>query len=178
MSFGDGTALFHEEQKFRNPWILLPLGLMACAALGFAIWALVRQLGLGLPAGSKPVDNTTLILITSVQVVVWGSVFALIWFARLITEVHPDGVYLRYRPFHLKPRFIPLGETDRVEVRDYHPVREYGGWGLRRGWKKRAYSVSGRQGLEILRDDGRRIMIGTQRPAEMAAAVARIHQNR
>jgi len=178
MSFGDGTALYHEEQKFRSPWILVPVALVACVALAFAFWAIVRQIGQGVPVGSKPVSDAAIVLIASVQVVIWFSVFALLWFARLVTEVHPEGVYVRFRPFHFKPRLIPLADDDRVSAREYHPIREYGGWGIRRGWKKRAYSVSGRQGLEIVRTDGRRIMIGTQRPDELAAAVARVHHNR
>ncbi|MBW8868301.1 MAG: hypothetical protein JF610_13410, partial [Acidobacteria bacterium] len=46
-------------------------------------------------------------------------------------------------------------------------------WGLRFGRRGRAYSISGNRGVELTLADGRRVMIGSQRADELAAALAR-----
>jgi hypothetical protein len=38
-----------------------------------------------------------------------------------------------------------------------------------------AYNVRGDQGVELTLRDGRRVLIGTQRATELAAAIAGIH---
>jgi hypothetical protein len=55
----------------------------------------------------------------------------------------------------------------------YDPM-EYGGWGVRGlpdkyGW---AYSAYGHKGVRITFTNGQRLMLGTQRPEELAAVLA------
>ena len=66
------------------------------------------------------------------------------------------------------------------EPRVYRPVLEYGGWGVRytpfgRGW---AYNVSGNRGVQLVMSSGRRALVGSQRPDDLAGAInaARRHQ--
>jgi hypothetical protein len=43
----------------------------------------------------------------------------------------------------------PLQEIEAVEVVRYHPIREFGGWGIR-GWgKKKAWTVRGDQAVRL-----------------------------
>ena len=69
-------------------------------------------------------------------------------------------------------RVIPIAEVAKVEARKYNALKEYGGWGIK-GWsgKKMAYNVKGSWGVELTLKDGRRVLIGTQKPQELAAAV-------
>lgn len=49
------------------------------------------------------------------------------WILRLITEVHPDGVYVRLAPMHRSFRHIPTSGIETVTVTTYSPAT-YGGW--------------------------------------------------
>ena len=51
---------------------------------------------------------------------------------------------------------------DQVHVRTYSPVIEYGGWGMRYGRNGTAFNVRGNVGIQIVKKDGKRILIGTQ----------------
>jgi hypothetical protein len=58
-------------------------------------------------------------------------------------------------------------------------VREYGGWGIK-GWsfKSVAYNISGDRGVQLTLRDGRRIMLGSRRPDELAQAIETQRQAR
>ncbi|HET6897964.1 MAG TPA: hypothetical protein VFK70_06445 [Vicinamibacteria bacterium] len=82
------------------------------------------------------------------------------------------GVRIRMLPF--ANRTIAPARIARWEARTYRPIREYGGWGLRFGPRGRAYNVSGDRGVELTLDNGKRVLIGSQRSDDLAAAIGRI----
>ncbi|MBK8703741.1 MAG: hypothetical protein IPN33_08970 [Saprospiraceae bacterium] len=57
----------------------------------------------------------------------------------------------------------------KVYVRQYKPIAEFGGWGLRYSMsgKGRALNVSGNMGLQLEFKDGKKLLIGTQKPKEI-----------
>jgi hypothetical protein len=63
-------------------------------------------------------------------------------------------------------------ETTHAEVRTYSPLREYGGWGIRGPRKRRAYNVSGDEGVQLVLVDGCVVLIGSQRANELADPIA------
>jgi hypothetical protein len=103
------------------------------------------------------------------------AVIILLYYSKLVTEVRYDGVYIRYTPFHRSFRCLPFSEIESYEARTYSPIAEYGGWGIRWGWKggnrNIAYNVSGNKGVQLVLKDGRRILIGSQKPEELVAAI-------
>ena len=54
----------------------------------------------------------------------------------------------------------------------YSPIRDCGGWGVRHYKSGKAYNVSGNRGVVLEFLDGRPILIGSQRPEELAKAIA------
>ncbi|MGZ7167683.1 MAG: hypothetical protein ACXVIP_04695, partial [Halobacteriota archaeon] len=69
-------------------------------------------------------------------------------------------------------RTIPLSDIVTYEARQYRPVLEYGGWGIRFGTRrKRAYTMSGNRGVELELIDGTRLLMGSQRPDELVSAI-------
>ena len=98
----------------------------------------------------------------------------LIWVARLETEVRQDGLYIRYVPFHRRFKRFKAEDLSEYHARTYRPVLEYGGWGIRCGWKGRAYNVSGNRGVQLVFRDGRRVLIGSSQPPELEAAIRSI----
>ena len=160
----DSSLLYREVQRFRQFWIWL----LVIAVSLITIWGMVQQIVLSKPFGNNPAPDIVLI------VLVIGIGFGLPVFFRvtnLTTEVRDDGVYFRFFPLHFSFHRIGLEEIVRFEVQAYRPIRDYGGWGIRYGWKGKAYNVSGNRGVQLQLSNGKRILIGSQHPEEMAEAL-------
>lgn len=138
----EGT--FREVQRFRQRWL----------------WAVVVGGGLVSAVTGGPVG----VLVAAVLV-------AFVWSLRLVTEVRDDGLYVRFAPFHRSFRRVAWSEVESVESTRYRPLREYGGWGIR--WRPGtvAFSVSGSRGVLVERPDDRDLLVGSQRPDELATAI-------
>jgi hypothetical protein len=150
------AAEFREVQRFRQKWLWALMVGVLVAEVG-ALVAVVR-------AGAD----------AAIPGVVFGGlvalgVLALLWFARMETEVRDDALYVRFFPFHRAPRRYAWADIARCEARTYRPLAEYGGWGLRMG----AYNVSGDRGAQLRFRDGEALLIGSQRADELAAAINR-----
>jgi hypothetical protein len=87
------------------------------------------------------------------------------------TSVAEDGVTVRFG-FLYRTR-VTFSEIARAEAVSYRPVREYGGWGIRGGGRRRVLSMRGDQGVLLTRVDGSTLLIGSQKPRELLAALAR-----
>lgn len=97
----------------------------------------------------------------------------LFWQMRLITRMTDEGIYVRFIPFHLKEQFYPWDSVESAHVRTYSPLREYGGWGIKYGFngQGKVYNVAGNQGLQLVFKSGEKLLIGTQKPLAIQAAV-------
>ncbi|MEL7233832.1 MAG: hypothetical protein AAGK74_05005, partial [Chloroflexota bacterium] len=69
-------------------------------------------------------------------------------------------------------REIPLSDIESVTARDYKPLREYGGWGVRFRENNRAYTVRGYQGVELQLKNGRQVMLGSEDADALARAIS------
>lgn len=89
---------------------------------------------------------------------------------KLETYIQSDGIYVRFFPVHFSYRFFAFEELEKSYVRKYSPLWEYGGWGLRYGifGQGKAFNVAGNQGLQLEFKDGSKLLIGTQKPTELA----------
>jgi hypothetical protein len=90
---------------------------------------------------------------------------------RQTTIVASDAVTVRYG-FLYRVR-IPFSEIAHAEAVSYRPVRDYGGWGIRGLGRRRALNTRGNQGVLITRADGSTILVGSQKPRELLAALSR-----
>ncbi len=91
--------------------------------------------------------------------------------ARLVIEVRESGIFIRYIPFHLHFKEIPLDTCIKVQAVSYSPLGDYGGWGIRYAPKGRCYNCKGTQGVKLEFANGKHIMLGTQKPQELEAAI-------
>ena len=152
----DAVTYFHEDQYFRQswPWILIAVPIVA------AVVALA----------ATPKMTLTAIVVT---VLVGIFVTALFAFARLESEVRAEGIYVHFHGLW-PTRRIPLGDIEGYEARRYN-LWESGGWGVHFTMGGIAYNVSGNEGVvfQLKKGKGGRVLVGTQRPAEFAAAIAK-----
>jgi len=160
---------FSEVQRFRQTWIwvlILPISLFLIILFGYGM---VKQLILGHSWGSRPLSDTALAIMGPLWILFGIGLAYLFYSMKLITEVRNDGLYIRFFP--LTHQKIPFEDIRRCEVRTYSPIREFGGWGIRYGRKAKAYNVSGNQGVQLELSNGKRLLIGSGRPEELARAI-------
>ncbi|MEN8150101.1 MAG: DUF6141 family protein [Planctomycetota bacterium] len=154
---------FHEEQRLTQWWIRLIAVLMA--ALGW--WAFVAQIVIGEPWGTNPAPDWAIWLIL---VFIGLALPGLLLFAKLVVTVDKECVRIRWIPF--ARRTLPLADIESAETRTYRPLLEYGGWGVRFSFRHgTAWNASGDRGVQLVLTTGKRLLIGSQRPEELEAAI-------
>ena len=149
----EGPPLFIERQRFLARTLSTAL-LLGVAAV--TLWAVTS------PGTLRPREWVPLI--------VGVGLVLLFHFLELTVTVRPFEIDIRFRP--LTRRRIPHRTVRSCEARTYRALREYGGWGVRRGWKGGwAYNVRGNRGVQLVLEGGESILIGSQRADELAAAI-------
>ena len=154
---------YREVQRVTQLWIWA----IVLVPTAIAWWAFVQQVLLSKPFGGSPAPDLAVVIIW----VVFGLAFPLLILAvNLRTEVRDDAVRLRFFP--LWSRAIAIGDIRECQARTYSPIGEYWGWGIRwtpgHGW---CYTIKGRRGVQLTLGDGKRLLIGSNRPDELAEAI-------
>ena len=139
--------LFTETQRFTQKWIWALLIAIVVFVSGPTIVGFVKQLFLGQPFGNSPMSNSGVIILTIVNVIIPVAPLVLFAYLKLETIIRKDGVYVRFLPFQTGYKYYDWNDLTQCYVRQYHPVGEYGGWGLRGIGKNRALNVSGKNWL-------------------------------
>jgi hypothetical protein len=98
-------------------------------------------------------------------------VFLSFLFFKLKTRINQQGIYVQFVPFHRQERFYPWERIQEISIRSYHPIREYGGWGLRGLGSNRALNVKGKVGIQLVLTNGDRLLIGTQEGEQARKAI-------
>ena len=142
---------FTETQAFAG-WAYAVLGLTTAISLG-SLGASPR-----LPHWLWPFAGVPLAL-----------VFNLLCLRTIVTE--RDLVVTLGALFPLFLRRIRLDEIASAQADTYAPIREYGGWGIKGVPGNSALNARGNRGVRLTLRDGRRVLIGSQRPEELAEAL-------
>lgn len=86
--------------------------------------------------------------------------FALLIFTKLKVAIGTTGIAFQLQPFQIRKKVITWDEVSTASVIKYNPMRDYGGWGLKRGKKGKAYTISGSYGVYLEMKEGKNIMVG------------------
>ena len=145
-------VLFEEKQKFNQWWL----------------WAILLIFPL---LSVIPFDDNGL----NIYYVIIGISIPLIFYLfELRTFVTSEGLSFQFFPFHFKKHLVKIEDIEKCKAMEYSPLKEYGGWGIRYGFKGKAYNVSGNLGVKVHLKNGRNIMFGSQRHNEFAKALKKI----
>lgn len=160
--------MFKERQKIRHLWLWLGMICMAGISLVFFYNVYFYDYIFI----DKPSDYVYIIVPFIPFLII-----ILLQIARLDTQIDQTGIYYQFFPFHLKKRKIEWNSIERAYVRQYRPIKEFGGYGIRGFTKKnRAYNVSGKFGLQIILKNGNRLLIGTQKSIELEEVIYDLHE--
>ncbi len=167
----NNDILFKEVQKFRQWWAWIIVVIVFVFSTVFYGYAMIQQFIFKIPFGPRPMSDTALLL-EGTFLVVFGIVALWLFIAtKLITEVHRDRVCLKFYPFQKDYICFTRDRIRNFEVCKYSPLREYGGWGIRKSKRGFAYNMRGNIGLELELSEGTKVMIGTQKPDEFKRAM-------
>ncbi len=157
----NSIILFSEKQRFKQWWFWLIL----LGVNGLFLFGVIQQVILGHPFGDKPIGNTGILI-------AFGGTLALslmLFFTKLETQLTQEGIAVRLFPFHLKFKRFNWSDLEKAYVRQYSPIVDYGGWGLRYSLsgKGKAHNISGNMGLQLQFKNGKKLLIGTRKPEEL-----------
>jgi len=88
----------------------------------------------------------------------------------LVTEVRRRELVIALRGLW-RLRRVPLGLIHSVQTITHNIARDYGGYGIRSTREGKAYVANGGRGVRLTLDDGEKLVVGSQRPDELAAAL-------
>ncbi len=114
-------------------------------------------------SGFSGIDEPIKILIGFFSMFLLSMIFVL----RLHTIINSEGIIAKFQPVPFFTRKFDWDEIDRIYVREYSALSEYGGWGVRGLFPAKAYNVSGKYGIQIVTKDNRHFLIGTHKPEEV-----------
>lgn len=163
---------FEERQRFRQWWVIaLMLVCVAPIPVTFG-YGWYQQAIVGIPFGDRPMSSDHLAWTALSSGLLCFGLLWLMWAAELCVRVDSTGVTARFFPFHFRPVVIDMRRVVDVRAVTYRPIREYGGWGLRYGGGGgKAYNVSGDRGVRLDYSDGKHLLLGSQDPNPLVAAI-------
>jgi hypothetical protein len=156
---------FHEAQPLRQRHAHLVLAMPPAAMLFIA----VRQLVFHLPWGNPPMSNGGVAFLTVLLLAVYIRLIKV----RLVTDIRSGQLSVGLQGLWRKRRVRLSDIRSAVEVR-YDPAAEYGGYGIRSSSKGLAYIASGNRGVQVELNDGRKLLIGSQRADELARSILQL----
>ena len=157
-------VLYREGKCLRQPllWFLI------LAGSGLAFYAIVQLLLLDESFGNNTAANISVLLVGSI---IGVGLPALMFMTHLVTEVRQDAIYYRYIPFHRSFQRIHLDQIESFQAVTYNPIRDNDGWSIRYWLKGKAYNARGNKGVQFVLTGGSRVLIGSQRPQELARSL-------
>ncbi len=149
------AAVYREDQHF--DWRVYTL--IALMGLGT---------GLGLLRGRVWSSEVALGLVIGLAFLM----FVVFFLLHMTTEVSPTGLRVWFGWSPTSQRIVSIHTIRSVEVVTYHPIAEYGFWGIRTNRDgEKAFIARGTRGVRLELIDGTRVLIGSQRPEALAAVL-------
>lgn len=167
------SVLFEENQRLTMWWVWALITPIAIFAFGVAGWVGWMQFVAHRNWDDTPSSDAEAIVFIVVMVLSGLLPLALIALVRLRVRVDVDTLTMSYRPLYRKR--VGVGEIARAEARQFKPIGEYWGWGIRLSWQGRGwcYTVEGDRGVQITLTSGKTFLIGSRRADEFAEAIRR-----
>jgi len=146
------SFLFEENQKFTQWWV----------------WLILLS-PLFIVAATKN--------IISYEGLILSLIFVVFYFLELRVKVSKQGIQYQFFPFHLKSYFIKIEEIENIEAIKYKPLGDYGGWGIRYGFKGKCYNVKGNLGVKVYLKKGSYVLFGSQKHKTLEKVLSQLLNN-
>ncbi len=139
---------YSEQQKFEHNWIKLVLWciVILCAIISIIVIA-------------KAKANFIIALLPFIFNVLLLSLFSQM---KLELTINENMLRFKFRPFI--NRIITKDKIRQIQIINYDPISEYGGWGIRYGKNGWAYTAKGFYGIKLITSLNKKILIGISNP--------------
>jgi len=121
--------------------------------------------GAGLSIGESPWASLVLVL---------TGLALLLFYGGMRTRVTKDAVTIRYGLFGIRVFRCATGDISSIRLRQFAALREFGGYGIRFSGSRIGYFLAGSMGVEIGRPGQRSVLIGSDHPKRLAAALGAV----
>jgi hypothetical protein len=167
------TVIFAERQ--RCTWWFL-WGVIILATVVAIASAVADKLFDVQFANVPPNDAVYIVSYTIIALIVIPSALL-----KLTVRITDKAIYLHMAPPPLDSMCESKFEWSSIAkayVRDYHELKEYGGFGIRYGSPEvgDAISMNAKTGLQLELKSGRKVLISTRKPEELKAALLRLQR--
>lgn len=146
--------VFVEKQQFRQWWLIVILG-ATVAGLLVSLYSHTNGFTI------NEVDSSLVFSTIIVAIVIAGFIML-----ELRTKIDASGITASFHPIAFFKKKYKWSEIEKVYVRKYAPLSEYGGWGVKGLGEAKAYNVSGNYGIQIVTKEKKHFLIGTQQPQD------------
>lgn len=167
-------TLFFEEGKLNQKWNLFLLTPVCVGFILFQIYSLYSQLILKQPVGSDPLSDTMLIIMSFIVIPLMIFLIWLFYVMTLTVKVDNKKIFIRFYP--IMKREIFISDIDSFEIKEFNPIIDFGGWGLRYSirWKTTGYIMKGKVGVLIHLRNGKNLLISSERAKELYRIIKNI----
>jgi hypothetical protein len=152
--------VFTEEQKFNQSLIYIGLTISLLAV----ILSLLNEWKKNI---NTSFNDTIPVLFA---IIIIGLVILLFLLLKLQTKIDENGINYKFYPLQSSYKNIPWNSISEYYIRNYNPISEFGGWGIKSSFRKKtgkAYTIKGTIGLQLTLKNGKKILIGTQKKEEI-----------
>ena len=150
--------IFKEEQRFTQTWLLVLLAISVIAPLLIITKEYLAE-------DSTKSSNEFILTMVAISVSI-----GFIFFFRLSTRIDEKGIHYQFFPVHFSIKTIAWSGINSAIIRNYDPIGDYGGWGIKGGslWgeKGKSITISGDIGIQLKLKNGKLLLIGTQKKSE------------
>ena len=150
-------VLFEETQR-NIIFFIIPIPL----AVAFGAMAAIQIIS-GKPIGNKPAPDAALVIIF----ILMAAFAFFIGRQKLKTKITPDEITYSSEIFFSGETVTRFSDVKSISIRKYKPMKEFMGWGVKWNSTTDCFTMSGDVGLELTLANNKKILIGTQKPAEL-----------
>jgi hypothetical protein len=163
------ATVFREEQYFDWRVYALILGIELLAGY-VLVWA-TRNWG---PVAALLAHRWSLEFAFGLVVTLALPLLMAFCLLQMTTEVTPSELRVWFGWVPIYRRAVAITSIRTFRVVQYRPILDYGGWGIRTGPNgERVFNARGNRGVWLELSDGSRILVGSQRPEELAETIER-----
>lgn len=152
--------VFLERQFINRWWLFMIILAVIIIVVGTAYYS------------TRDAEEGTAVTASVISLLICVPLVIALLYLRLETRIDEKGVLTWFKPFGFTRKYFAWEEIDEIYLRNYNPVTEYGGWGIRGiGQNDKAYNIRGNTGIQIITKEGNRFLIGTHKPKEAEQAI-------
>ena len=187
---GNEEITFYERQRITKLSLFVMIPIILLMFYGCYVQLISGELW-----GDRPASDEKLIAITILVMLIT----IIIQLGNMKTYIDSEGIQLRISiiPFITTKKSFLWEDISDAYIRKYKPIAEYGGWGSQNGlaggnkWYKMkfsigkvrfplketnnmAYNMSGNIGLQLVFNNGKKVLVGTHQPDEISDVLKRL----